>query len=145
MTGLGVAAALAQGRAAAQQVMTDRVVITRVTGQVYNPATLQYDPTVVTLYDGAQPGQGGPADVKPLNVGDREVQAGEREVALRTFDVRLPFGTMPAGVAGDFARGDLVTVAGSDDPALVGRALTVTGIGRGGRRTARHIDAEDRS
>jgi hypothetical protein len=128
-----MAATLAQGRAAALQLMTDKVVITRVTGQVYNPATMQYEPTTATVYTG-------PADVKPLNVGDREVQAGEREVALRTFDVRLPFDTVA-----DLARGDLVTVTASGDASLVGRVLTVTGVGRGGRRTARHIDAEDRS
>jgi len=126
-------AVLAQGRAAALQLMTDTVAVTRITGQTYNPATMAYEPTVVAVHTG-------PADVKPLDVQNREVQAGEREVALRSFEVRLPFDE-PAAIA----RGDLVTVTASADPRLVGRVLTVTGVGHGGRRTARHLDAEDRS
>lgn len=135
---MSVTTLLARGRAAAAQLMRDTVTITRTTGTVYNEATLEYEPTTATLYTG-------PADVKPLDVANREVQAGEREVALRMFDLKLPFGTAPSGVVGDFARGDVVTVTVSDDAFLIGRPLTVTGVGRGGRRTARHLDAEDRS
>jgi hypothetical protein len=134
---MSVGSVLARGRTAALQLMLDTITVSRVTGRAYNETTLEYEPTTITLY-------AGPADVKPLDVGDREVQAGEREVALRTFDVRLPFGTAAAG-AEDFARGDLVTVDSSDDESLAGRVLTVTGIQHGSRRTVRHIDAEDRS
>lgn len=142
---MSVDSVLARGRTAARMLMRDRIVITRVTGTVFNPVSHDYDDTTTTLYDGETAGAGGPADVKPLDVGDREVQAGEREVALRTFDVKLPFGTVPTGTVGDFTRGDLVTVTASEDPTLVGRALTLVGIGRGARRTARHLDAEDRT
>lgn len=128
-----IASVLARGRATALQLMTDTVTITRVTGQTYNSTTMAYEPTTATVYTG-------PADVKPLDVQNREVQAGEREVALRSFDVRLPFDE-PAAVV----RGDLLTVTASADAGLVGRVLTITGVGHGGRRTARHLDAEDRS
>jgi hypothetical protein len=114
--------------------MTDTVTIRGPSTTTYNPATMAYDTVAgATLY-------AGPADVKPLDVQGREVQAGEREVALRFFDVRVPF-----SVTADFARDDLVTVDASADPSLAGRVLTVTGVSRGGRRTARHLDAEDRS
>jgi hypothetical protein len=133
-----VGSVLARGRTAARQLMTDTITISRVTGQVYNPATLDYDPTTATLYTG-------PADVKPLDLQNREVQAGEREVAVRSFDVKLPFGTAAANVAGDFTRGDVVTVTSSADASLIGRMLVVTGVGHGGRRTARHLDVEDQT
>lgn len=136
---MSVASVLARGRSAALQLMTDTITITRGGTATYNPATMQYEVAGgLTLY-------AGPADVKPLDVQNREVQAGEREVALRSYDVRLPFGTMPDGGAPDFTRGDLLTVDTSADPGLTGRALTVMGVGRGGRRTARHLDAEDQA
>jgi hypothetical protein len=125
---------LRRSRYAAQKTMRDEITITRKTGETYDPINLVYVPVTATLY-------GGIADVAPLDVQNRQVQAGEREVALRTFDVRMPFGTMPTG-GGDFHRGDVITVTGTEDPALLGRALVVVGIGRGGRRTARHLDAE---
>ena len=131
---MSVVSALASGRSAALATMTDTVTIRRPNVVTYNPATMAYDVTPgATLYSG-------PVDCKPLDVQAREVQAGEREVALRFFDVKVPFGVTAA-----FARDDLVTVDASDDASLVGRVLVVTGLGRGGRRTARHLDAEDRS
>jgi hypothetical protein len=125
---------LRRSRYIAEQTMRDEITISRKTGETYDPNTLAYVPVMTTLYDGK-------ADVSPLDVQNRQVQAGEREVALRTFDVRMPFGTMPSG-GGDFVRGDVVTVTSTEDPALLGHALVVVGIGRGGRRTARHLDAE---
>lgn len=136
-----IGSVLARGRRASLLLMTDTVTITRGGTATYNPATMQYEVTGgLTLYAGR-------ADVKPLDVQNREVQAGEREVALRSYDVRLPYGTLPAQATGaaDFGRGDLLTVDASDDPSLTGRALTVMGVGHGGRRTARHLDAEDQS
>jgi hypothetical protein len=136
---MSIASVLARGRSAAMQLMTDTITITRGGTATYNPDTMSYDVVGgLTLYSGQ-------ADVKPLDVQNREVQAGEREVALRSYDVRLPFGTMPDNDAPDFTSGDLLTVDTSADPGLAGRALTVMGVGRGGRRTARHLDAEDRS
>lgn len=133
---MSVAGVLARGRAAARRLMTDRVTIRAPSTTTYNPTTMAYD----TVLGAIKYGPALPADVKPLDVQGREVQAGEREVALRFFDVKIPF-----SVAADFARDDLVTVDASDDARLAGRVLAVTGIGRGGRRTARHLDAEDRS
>lgn len=124
---------LSRARYTAQALMRDTITITRVTGQTYDPVTLQYTPTVSTLYTGK-------ADVRPVDVQSREIQAGERAVALRTFDVRLPYATTAA-----FAQGDLVNVTASEDATLVGRTLTVTSVARGGRKLRRHLDAEDKS
>jgi hypothetical protein len=130
---MGVDALLARARTRRLVLMRDTVTVTRVTGRVWNDASGDYDPTVATVYTG-------PADVRPLVMAAQEVQAGERELALRTFDVVLPWTDTVT-----FERGDLVEVDVSDDESLAGRVLTVRAVGHGGRRTGHHLDAEDRT
>jgi hypothetical protein len=124
---------LQHGRQARARLIRDTVTIARVTGQAWNPVTLTYTDTTTDVYTG-------PADVKPLAVGAAEVQAGEREVVIRSFDVVLPWTAADV----DFHVGDRVAVTASADTRLAGRTLTVVGVGRGGRRLARHLAAEDR-
>lgn len=128
-----VTAALARGRSARLMLMRDTVTITRITGQTFSPTTGRYLDTTATVYTG-------PADVKPRDVQASDVQAGEREQVLLAFDVALPWS---AGAVIQVA--DRLTVTASDDSTLVDRMLTITAVGHGGRRTAHHLTAEDRS
>lgn len=95
-------------------------------------------PPAVSFYSGK-------ARVKPHQLADSEVQAGEREVALRQYKVTLPFSTtLPA--TGERPRpGDVVDVTASPDPRLAGLRLLVTGVQYSGTATAWRIIAEDRS
>jgi Family of unknown function (DUF6093) len=124
-------ALLARGRLARMRLMRDKVAITRVTGRTFNSATNTYLPTVVQVYSGV-------ADVKPRDIGSVDVQAGDFEVVLRQFDIAFPWESAEA------RPDDVVTVTASDDATLVGRDLVVMSAARGGRRTARHLIAEER-
>jgi hypothetical protein len=130
---VSVAETLRRGREKRRLLMTDTVTVTRVTGRVFDPSTGTYTDTTVTQYTGI-------ADVKNLQVGAGQAQAGEREITTRSYDVVLPFGT-----TADIRIDDRVTVNTSDDPNLVGLMLTVTDPQYGGRRTGRHVMAEIRA
>lgn len=128
-----VTTALAAGRRARQLLMRDTITITRTTGKVFSSVTGSYVDTTTTVYTGI-------GDVKPRDVEAAEDQAGERQVVQRGFDIALPF-TANVQILPD----DRVTVDVSDDATLIGRVLTVTSVGHGGRRTAHHLAAQDRA
>jgi hypothetical protein len=130
---MSVTAALAAGRQARLQLMRDTCAVRRVTGRVFDPDDGEYVDTYTDQYTGI-------ADVKPLVAGSQDVEAGEREVVLRRYDVALPY-----TVAVVFAVDDIVVATASDDATLVGRPLTVVGVQYGPRRTAHHLTCEDRS
>jgi hypothetical protein len=132
-------AALAAGRAEAEALMRDTITVYRPAPDVFDRATGNTIPgTAVTFYTGK-------ARVKPDQLADSEVQAGEQEVTLRQYKVTLPFSTaLPA--SGERPRpGDVVDVTASPDPRLGGLRLWVTGVQYSGTATAWRIIAEDRS
>lgn len=129
--GMTAPALLARGRAAAQRLMLDTVTITRVTGRVFDPVGGQYADTTATVYTG-------PADVKPRDQVARGQEAGETDVSVSAYDVKLPWAAS-ASVRVE----DRVTATASPDPRLVDRPLLVTGVGLGARRTAWHLTAVD--
>lgn len=128
---------LARGRTAALQLMRDTITITRPGSPVFDPTTGSETAAGVTVYTG-------PADVKAMTVAGGTAQAGEREITTRTYDIKLSFGTQPNGDT-RFRLDDEVTVDASDDTSFVGLVLTVVDVQHGGRRTALHLVAEDRS
>lgn len=135
---MSVGSVLARGRGAALQLMRDQVTISRLGLPVFDPSTGAEISAGTTIYTGS-------ADVKAMTVAVRDTQAGEQEITLRTYDVRLPFGTVPSPGGPRFLVDDLVSVDECEDPGLEGLVLHVVDPQHGGRRTALHIIAEDRS
>ncbi len=134
---MSVAYVLARGRAARTALMLDAIAVSRPSGPpVFDDNTGEYTPAPA-----GPPVYTGRADVKPrATSGSGEVDAGERQVVLRDYDVAIPWTAAPI-VEVD----DQVTVTASPDPTFVGRVLTVTAVEHGARRTAHHFSAEDRS
>ncbi|WP_327378009.1 DUF6093 family protein [Streptomyces sp. NBC_01216] len=132
--------ALAAGRREAEALMRETITIFRPGPDIFDRTTglSVPGPPVVVFYTGA-------ARVKPAQLADSEVQAGEREVVLRQYRVTLPFATeLPA--SGERPRaGDVVDVAASPDPRLAGLRLWVTGVHYGSTATAWRIITEERS
>ncbi|MEU1421476.1 DUF6093 family protein [Kitasatospora sp. NPDC005751] len=133
---------LAWGRNAHEQLMLDTVRLVRPGVDVYDPvtgATVQPDARV--LYGGLD---GARARVKPFDAMSEDVQAGQRAVVLRRYEVALPWSAAPAGGERP-GPGDLVEVVASPDARLVGLALWVTSVGESATATAWRLSTEDRS
>ncbi|MEV7358203.1 DUF6093 family protein [Kitasatospora sp. NPDC091276] len=129
---------LAAGRAAHEALMLDTVRLVRPCADVYDPATgATTRPDARTLYQG-------PARVKPNVVQDQGVQAGQRQVVLRRYQVSLPWSALPLAAARVVA-GDQVVVDASPDPRLAGMTLWVTSVGESATATAWRLETEDRS
>lgn len=120
---------LAAGRAAHAALMLDACLITRSGVPVWDPAAGTYTTSFTTVYTGS-------CRVKRPTVED--VQAGDREVAQRTYHVALPQDAAPIAV------GDVLTVTASTDEWLQGHPLIVTALELGSARTARWLTVEDR-
>lgn len=125
-------AATARGQAFAEQQMTDTATITGPAGTpTFNATTGAYTPSPgATLYTGK-------CRVKPQNVVDRTVQAGERPVHIWPYVVSVPM--TATGIPVDAT----VTVTASADPDLVGQVLTVKDVARGTSVTARRLGCTD--
>lgn len=131
-------ALLAAGRAAHEGLMLDQITLLRPGPDTYDPVTGDTTPGAgQTLYTGR-------ARVKPFRAMDEDVQAGERAVVLRRYEIALPWSQVPAGGL-RVLPGDHVRVDTSDDARLVGRVLWVTSDGESATATAWRISAEDRS
>ncbi|KAB1146827.1 hypothetical protein F7R91_14720 [Streptomyces luteolifulvus] len=133
-------AALAAGRREAEALMRDMVTIYRPGPDIFDRTTGGTIPgaSEVTFYTGK-------ARVKPDQLADSEVQAGEREVALRQYKVTVPFSTLLPSSGVRPRPGDVVDVTASPDPRLAGLRLWVTSVQYSGTATAWRIIAEDRS
>lgn len=132
--------ALSAGRAAAAELARDTVTIYRPGPDVFDRETGQTtvgQPEVV-FYAGL-------ARVKPADLSDTDVQAGERELALRQYKVSVPFSTALPESGERLRPGDVVDVSASPDPRLPGLRLWVTGVSYSSTATAWRIIAEDRS
>lgn len=110
--------------------LTDSCTITTAT-------TVEFDPDLG--YDVDTPGDtvySGVCWVRPTG-GERVVEAGEGPVALRLFDVTLPWST--TGIEVD----QLVTVTACVDPHLIGRVLRVVDVQGGSQTPHRRLVCED--
>jgi hypothetical protein len=97
----------------------------------FNETTGAYTPAApTTVYTGK-------CRVKPRNLADRVVDAGEQTVSLWPFQVSIPFAAI------DVELDDLVTVTASVDPSLVGRELRIRSVTRGTFVTARRLECEE--
>jgi hypothetical protein len=123
-------ALLARGRAAAEMLMLDTVVVERLAGRVFNTTSGEYADTWATIYAGK-------ADLRPQRM-PREFDASQTATTVDRYDVKLPF-----AAAGAVKKEDRITATASGDPRLVGRPLVVTAVGLGTRRTAWHVTAVD--
>lgn len=105
--------AMLRGRKAAEALMVDSCVITRVTGRTMNQSTGAYTDTTSTIYSGkcqvTRAADGAAVDVS----------AGERDVAVARVTVKLPISA--TGVQS----GDRVAVAATLDDDLDGRVVYV--------------------
>lgn len=137
---IGLDAFLARGRAAAEELMLDTVTMYRPGPDVFDRETGQTIPgqPEVIFYAGS-------ARVKPGELSDTEVQAGERELVLRQYRVTVPFATLAPSSGERVLPGDLIDVATSPDPRFAGLRLWVTGVQHNATATAWRIIAEDRS
>ena len=133
-------AALAAGRAAAEELMRETITITRPGVPVFDWDTGTETPgPVTTIYPTAGAGR---ARVKPEKSEGREAEAGEQLVVLRRFTVSLPWSApMPVRPK----PGDVGDVSTSPDARMVGLRLWVTGVEYSSTATAWRISMEDRS
>lgn len=137
MTGLD--GLLARARAAHEVLMVDTLRLVRPGAPVFDRDTGAEVPgPVTTLYEG-------PGRVRAMTQATgQQVQAGEREVVLRGYEVALPWSAPVLG-GGRVVPGDVVAVDGSPDARLVGLQLWVTSVQYGATATAWRLSAEDRS
>lgn len=139
---MSLADTVAEGRAAAEELMTDACVITRGgTGEpVYDPATdTTSAPADDTVYDDPDtPGAGGICRAKPADTVDLAQDAGEAVVGARRYVVSIPLAaTAPR-------RNDFVLMTASLlDPALPGTRFRVLGAAKGSQLTARRLACEE--
>lgn len=124
-------AALA-GRVRAESMMADTCLVRRQTGQQFNEATGDYEPTFATLYDGKCRVQD-PAAV------NRQAEAGGYPWTVDTTILQLPVVSADYATDADTARqvviskGDEVTVTAlgpTTDPDLLGASMSVQGFGK---------------
>ncbi|MFI6299549.1 DUF6093 family protein [Nonomuraea sp. NPDC050790] len=128
---MSVDGVLAAGRAAARRLMRDTCVIERKDGPpVLNEETGELEQPWEAVYTGV-------CRVKPRT--SREVEWGEREVALGQYVAVLPWDMVP-----EVQRGDRLRVTASDDAWLVGRNLEVLATALSGTATARRLLVEDK-
>ena len=109
-------AAVAQGRAAAESLMTDVVRLERVTGQAPDPDTLEMVDTFETVYEGKGRVQ------RSGQLSPSERVSGEVEFGINALLVQLPLSAV--GIKKG-CRAKVVAVAPGSDPDLLGVTATV--------------------
>jgi len=131
---VGLTAALESGRALAEQLMTDAVIITA-PGEgepVFDPETGDYStPEPVTLYEGK-------CRVQVPNVMETTPEYGGREVTVQTAILSVPVGVedVPVGATATIT-------AAAFDPDLVGAVYRVTALHHKSQPTARRFRVEE--
>lgn len=104
---------LVAGRRAAERLMTDHIVINRVTGSSVDPLTGEDVPELVQVYEGK-----GKLQSFEGHEGSREVIA--HSSVVQRMSIHLPVDSYRSSV------GDVVRIVHSSDPLLVGRDYRVT-------------------
>lgn len=129
---MSVASALTRGRAAAEALMVDACVVTRVTGTTTDPDTGEVTATVATVYTGKCRMQQQASIARPDDVG-------EAYVLQQPFVLQLPM----VGSEGVQA-GDRVQITASVDADLTGaRRWWVRGLAHKTHATARRLGLEE--
>lgn len=129
-----IEAALAAARADYTRILRDRADVRRKTGETFDAGTGSYTATHTTVASSAA------CRIKPLSpLAGSEVQAGEREVVLRKYELTLAHET-----ASEIDIDDEVIPISSDDTWVVGRPLAVITVEYGSDRAARRLIVEDR-
>lgn len=95
-------------------------------------------PPAITFYTGK-------ARVKAAQLAVSQVQAGEQELRLRQYRITLPYSTQLPDTRERPQAGDIVDVADSPNPQLVGLRLWVQGAQYSATATAWRIITEERS
>lgn len=139
---MSVSGVLRRGRARHLDLLVDRCRAERVTGEAWDRATSSYTPTTATLLP-----SGTRCRLKAPTTAAETAIAGEQAIIQRRYELDLEWDVTPtldgAPVALDVE--DIVTIEVSDDSWVIGRPLTVVGIGFSGTTTARRIVVEDRT
>jgi hypothetical protein len=121
--------ALLGGRALAEARMTDECTIASQTAQPFNATTGDYPaPTTSSITTACY--------VRRETPTERQVEAGDRAVALRRYIVSVPVsvvGVLPL---------DVVTITASGDPDLLDAVLVVRDVAQGTHVTARRLGCE---
>jgi hypothetical protein len=130
---VSVAGVLRRGRTRHLDLLVDRCRAERVTGEAWDRATSSYTPTTAKLLP-----SGTRCRLKAPTTAAETAIAGEQAIIQRRYELDLE-----APVALDVE--DIVTIEVSDDSWVIGRPLTVVGIGFSGTTTARRIVVEDRT
>ena len=130
---MSAVSAVLRGRTAAEALMLDTIVVTRLTSSTTDPESGVITPTYSTVYTG--PGKvqrsGRQTTARPTDVG-------EAEVFLSRLEVHVPVSVV--GVSTD----DLVTVTASTmDPELVGKSFHVRQESHKTFQTARRFGVEE--
>ena len=110
------AAELAEAQATAQTMMQDTCTVSRGGADVFNPDTGQYEP-----------GDGEPIYAGKCRIQSGGTQAANPEAGGAVFTVEKPELQLPFGVSLEV--GDQAVIDSSVNPALVGVAYRVTGLG----------------
>lgn len=132
-------ATLTAGRREAEARMREQIRLYRQGPDVFDRGTGQTVPGPQTTF------YTGKARVKGIAQSTGEdVQAGERELVLREYEVGVPWATvLPTSIR--VLAGDCIEVVSSGDPRMTGLILWVTGGVFNEQSTAWRIRAEDRS
>lgn len=127
--GADVVAALPGFRAQAESLMTDTCTVSRGGGEVFNPATGQYEAAQTPVYEGK-------CRLQSVRAQAANPEAGEAVYTVERVELQLPFGVT-------FHVGDTATFTGSLlNPDLVGAVYRVTGLGRKSQATAQRFNVE---
>jgi hypothetical protein len=124
-----IQSAIVCGRALAEARMTDECTISSSTPQPFNDTTGDYPAPVTSSTTTA-------CYVRRDTAAERQVEAGDRAVALRRYVVSVPvsvLGVLP---------GDALTVTVSGDPDLLDARLVVRDVAQGTHVTARRLGCE---
>lgn len=127
---MSVSSILKLGRRRRQALMRSTCRILRPGGdQVWDPATGTYTtPDELVIYEGK-------CQIKPtFSPAERDADAGDREVVLRSYDVVIPSDASP-----EVDVADVVVFTESDDEWLIGQRLAVGHVEQADTRTARRV------
>ena len=120
------------GRREAEKLMTTQCTVTREGGEpVFNEATGQYEPSIITIY-------AGPGRIRRPGASVRTASPAGQTITVQDLILSLPVAT-----SADVTVNDMVTVTANPlDPGLIGVPFTVRGVHDESTATARRFPIE---